>query len=133
MRKKLRTIVLSLLALAILLIMSCAPNAISISDRISMFVSSINAGGSSAYTHCNPSATDYNASKSASFWTSVFSQTPYSSNILNQSNPAAVTVSLTGTGGPNTWTFGMVNQPNMGSDNWLISTITDPGAVVRFQ
>jgi len=133
MRIRLRTTVLSLLALGILLVMSCAPNAVSIADRIGMFVSSINSGGSSTYQDCNPSATYYNASKSASYWTAYFPSTPYSSSNLNDTNSAAVTVTLTGTGGPGTYTFGMVNSPNMGSDNWLIRTIKDPLNTTIFQ
>ena len=137
MRMKLRTIVLSLLALAIVLIMSCAPQAVSISDRINMFVSSLNSGGSSTYTNCDPNALDYGSSRTPSFWTnSLFptAQDPYSASNINDSNSAAVTVTISPTGAPSgTYTFGMVNSPNMGSDNWLISTIYDPTATEIFK
>jgi hypothetical protein len=123
MSMKLRVTVLTLLAIAVILVASCAPPPVSISDRINMFVVDINTNPGNAYTECDRNATQYDNSKISSYWTSRFGVTPYVVTGINDSNTAAVAVTL---GAAGTYIFGMVNDKNMGSDNWLISTINDP-------
>ena len=98
-----------------------------------MFVADINTNPGNAYADCDTNATDYNASKASSFWTSLFPFTPYAGTVNNSSNTAAVSVTLAGTGGGGVYTFAMVNNKNLGSDNWVISKITDPSSTVIFQ
>lgn len=100
-----------------------------------MFVTSLNGNRSDTYTNCDPNATDYNAAKAAGFWNGLFAQAgPNSATGLNSSDSAAVTVTINyGAGSYGVYTFAMVNSPTMGSDNWLISTITDPSPSVVFQ
>ena len=130
---KLRVIVLALLAAAVVLVVSCGPPPVSISDRIAMFVSDINSNPGNAYTECDPNAGQYNAAKTANFWTSLFRNPTYTTSGLNDSNSSAVTVTFNGLGGAEFWTFGMVNNKNMGSDNWLISKVINASGSTVFQ
>jgi hypothetical protein len=133
MRTTLRILLLALLALSTALILSCGPPPVSINDRISMFVASLNGNMSDTYTNCDPNASQYNAAKVPTFWSALFGFSGYSVSNVNTSNSAAVTALISSSGGSGTYTFAMVNSPTMGSDNWLISTITAPVAGVIFQ
>jgi len=132
MRTTLRILLLALLALATALILSCAPPPVSISDRITMFVTSLNGNMTDTYTNTATNAAQYDNAKTASFWSSAFPQTrPLAIVTVNTNNPSAVTLQLSSTGTPYTptYTLVMVNSPTMGSDNWLISQISWPGPI----
>jgi hypothetical protein len=129
MRTTLRILLLALLALATVLITSCAPSPVSISDRITMFVTSLNGNMKDTYTNMDPNAAQIanGTAKADTFWSAAFPQTrPLAIVTMNTNNPSAVTLQLSSNGSPYTptYTLVMVNSPNMGSDNWLISQIS---------
>lgn len=129
-----RILLFALLALATELILSCAPPPVTIDDRVSMFITSLNGSRTDTYTNCDPNASQYAAAKAASFWNALFAQPgPYSAAGVNTSNSAAVTLTIYWSGGSGAYTFAMVNDRSAGSDNWLISKITDPSPTVVFQ
>jgi hypothetical protein len=135
MRTTLRLLLLALLALATALILSCGPPPVSINDRISDFATSLNGNRSDTYTDCDPSSTDYGPSKTPNFWNGAFPTAggPYSITNVNSYGSTATMTINNGSGPLGTYTFVMVNSPNMGSDNWLIHSITDPTSFAVFQ
>lgn len=134
MKTILRITALGLLAAATALILSCAPAPVSISDTIGSFVSSLNGDRTDTYRYTSSSATDFAAGKDPTVWNALFdpAKAPYSYSSLNDSNSSAVTITLTSGNGPFTYTFGMVNDKNNGSDNWLIKKIIDPTSKTIF-
>jgi len=122
-----RILLFALLALATELILSCAPPPVTIDDRLASFVTSLNGNRSDTYTNCDPNSSNYAAAKSPSVWDGYFAPGSEPFSIVpgySTSNPAAVVVTLNGAGSfYGTYTFGFVNSPNMGSDNWLIGSI----------
>jgi len=125
MRKTLRALLLALLALATTLIFSCSAS-VSISDRLTQFVTSLNGSMTDTYTHTDPNAAWYAAALASSFWSAAFLQTrPLAIASMDTSNPSAVTVQLSSNGTPYTptYTFVMVNKKELFSDNWLVSQI----------
>jgi hypothetical protein len=135
MKATLRLLLLAMLALATTFILSCGPPPISINDRLADFAASLNGNRSDTYTDCDPNATDYSPSKTPNFWNGAFPTAggPYSVTNVNTSGSTATLTMNNGSGPLGTYTFAMVNSPNMGSDNWLISKITDPTSFVVFQ
>jgi hypothetical protein len=134
MRTTQRILLLTLLALAAAMIVSCGPPPVSIGDRLSMFITSLNDGMTDTYTHTDPNAAQYNAAKASTFWSSAFPQTrPLALVTSDTSNSSAVTMTLSSNGSPYSpsYTLVMVNNKNAGSDNWLISQISW-GASVLF-
>ena len=128
MKTILRITAFALVAAAALVVLSCKLPAVSISDTVNAFINSLNGDRSDTYKSTSTSATDYAAARIASFWNLPFptAMKPYSFSGLNDSNPAAVTLTITGNGVPGSYTFMMSNDQNMGSDNWLIKQITGP-------
>lgn len=125
MRKTLRILLLTLIAFATALILSCGPPPVSIDDRVNMFIKSLNGNRSDTYTNTDTNATFYAAARVSAFWDALFLPVgePYSVTNLNTSNSSAVTMTINSGLGPLAYTFVMVNSKNMGSDNWLISQI----------
>ena len=134
MKTTLRITALALVAAATALVLSCALTPVSISDTVSSFITSLNGNRSDTYKNTSISATDYAAARTSTFWDVVFptAMKPYSYSGLNDSDPSAVTLTITGNGIPGAYTFVMVNDKNLGSDNWLIKEIIGPGSVVWF-
>ena len=135
MKTTLRITAFTLVAAATVLVMSCALAPVSISDTVSSFINSLNGDRSDTYKSTSTSATDYAAARISAFWGIPFplGAKPYSYSGLNDSNPAAVTLTITANSVAGSYTFIMVNDKNMGSDNWLIKQITGPpGSTVWF-
>ena len=134
MKTTLRITALALVAAATVMVLSCAPAPVSISDTVSSFITSLNGNRSDTYKNTSTSATAYAAARISTFWDLPFTPLgkPYSYSGLNDSNPAAVTLTITANGLSTAWTFMLVNDKNMDSDDWLIKQITGPGSTVWF-
>ncbi len=133
MRVKLRILFLALLTVAAFLVVSCSGPPVSISDRIGLFITSLNTNMSTTYQNCDSGATDYSGSKDPTFWSGLFPVTPVVGTITDQSNSSAVIVSITWTAGGGPYTFAMTDNKSFLSDNWVISKITDPSSAVIFK
>ena len=134
MKTTLRITALALVAAATVMVLSCAPAPVSISDTVSSFITSLNGNRSDTYKNTSTSATAYVAARISTFWDLPFppGMKPYSYSSLNDSNPSAVTLTITGNGVSGSYTYMMSNDKNMGSDDWLIKQITGPGSTVWF-
>jgi len=115
---------LAAIAVATSLLISCAPKAVSITDRISDFVSSLNGDCSDTYTNLDPSIPMYNIGKVPSVWTAALfppGNKPYlfTPDPPVTSDPSAVDVTINGTGYSIQYRFVMVDIGTL-SENWVI-------------
>ncbi|MDR1625987.1 MAG: hypothetical protein LBT33_05545 [Spirochaetia bacterium] len=92
----------------------------SISDRITRFVSDLNDNPTRVYRNCHPDASLYNQAKAAVYWTNNFNP-PIGLNSLSYSNTTVTAVVSGGNYATQTITFAMQED---GSNNWKIRTIT---------
>ena len=123
MKRYFRTVLLAVIGLMVLLLATCMLPSVSISDRISMFVDSLNSDRSSTYKNLDPAIPAYSGSSPA-YWDSLFAPADepfsFSPNPPNTSNSSDVEVTILGGNGYSTLhKFIMVNV-GTGSDDWRI-------------
>jgi hypothetical protein len=129
-KTRMRIAFLIVAATATTLLFSCAPKPVSIEDRISDFVTSLNGDRTDTYTNLDPSTAAYSTTKDPAFWDTHFDKTKkpftYSPNPPSTSVPTDVEITIT-----DSTTIGIVYQfvmVNIGdkSDNWVISDLKTP-------
>ena len=135
MKTRMRNALLIVAATATTLLFNCALPPVSIEQRISDFVTSLNGDRSDTYTNLDPSIATYSLGKPAAYWDIIgpttnvpFSYTP---NPPVTSNPSDVEITISDNNGVvGLYKFVMVNI-GTGSDNWVIHGLqTPPGTVV---
>ena len=138
MKTKIRIALLIVAAIAATLLFSCAPPAVSIDERISDFITSLNGDRTDTYTNLDPSTAAYSTTKSAGFWnTTVFSATKpytYSPTSPSESTPTDVEITIYDSSAVSLGVFQFV-MVNIGdkSDNWVIHDLmTPPGGAHVF-
>jgi hypothetical protein len=103
-------------------LISCGPAPVSIEQRISTFVTSLNGSRTDTYTNIDPASPGYSLTANAAYWNTLMTGTtgPYTYPAPNTSNASSVTVVVTGASGPShTFLFAFVNIGAI-SANWVI-------------
>ena len=133
MKTWMRLGLLAVLAVATIVLFSCAPKPVSITDRISDFVSSLNGDRSDTYTNLDPSIIVYSLGKPSAYWDTFFPQSykqySFAPNSPDTSNSSAVVVTIQGSSGPPyPCSFAMENIGTL-SDNWVIHGLVIGGVL----
>lgn len=96
-------------------------DSVSIGDRISAFIADANADNfSSMYVHIHSTANDYEASKSADTWSTVFPADDYSLGTLTTAGSVVTSTISGGTYSSDPIRFTMLES---GSDIWMIKKL----------
>jgi hypothetical protein len=122
---------LAVLVVAAIYLNSCnLTKPISITDRITDFVTSLNGDRSDTFSNLDPSVVVYTLGKPAIYWATFFPVGPtysFAPNPPNTSSTSAVSVTINGTA----CVFNMVNTGST-SDNWVIHGLTVGGIPAVF-
>jgi hypothetical protein len=128
MKTRARIALLAIVGIATIALFSCAPAPVSIEDRISEFVSSLNGDRSDTYTNLDPGTAAYGEGKIASFWDTAFdvrANAPftYTPKSPDTSDPSDVEITVNDSAGfVGLYKFVMRNIGDA-SDNWVIKDI----------
>jgi hypothetical protein len=138
MKNRIRIALLIVAAIATTLLFSCAPPAVSIEQRISDFITSLNGDRTDTYTNLDPSTAAYSTTKPSGFWDTTFpgAKIPYSysPNPPSTTTPTDVEITIYDKSAVTMGVFQFV-MVNIGdkSDNWVIHDLmTPPGGAHVF-
>ncbi len=125
MKTGLRIFLFIVIGVFAIILSTCSLSSVSISDRISSFVSSLNGDRTNTYQNLDPSIAIYGPAATPSYWNTNFDPLDkpfsFSPNPPNTSNAADVEVNILGNNGYNElWKFSMSNVGTAGSDDWRI-------------
>jgi hypothetical protein len=130
MRTGIRIALLAIVGIATIALFSCAPAPVSIEDRISEFVGSLDGDRSDTYKNLDPSTAAYGL-VNAAFWDTEFgdkTNAPYSYTLKSPdtSNASDVEIAISDNSVPlGIYQFVMRNTGDA-SDNWVIKDIRTP-------
>jgi hypothetical protein len=133
MRTGIRIALLAIVGIATIALFSCAPAPVSIEDRISEFVGSLDGDRSDTYKNLDPSTAAYGL-VDVDFWDTEFgdrTNAPYSytPKSPDTSDPSDVEINISDKSGPlgggDPYQFVMRNIGDA-SDNWVIKDIRLP-------
>lgn len=128
MKARTRFILLGLVAAALAFLWSCSglTSPVSIEERITEFVTSLNGDRTDTYTNLDPSTAAYGATKDAAWWDAPFATADepfsFSPDPPVTTDPTDVEVTISGGGIGKLYKFVMVNTGTI-TDDWVINDI----------